>query len=197
MSARTAAPLRSLVFAALGVAVVVVAAHLLLRPDPTRRNYEFMPEMVRSSAVESQSACTLLPGGLAQQRLQPGVVTREAERFAYGPGEDEALRAGRELRNPLAAEDADAARRGADLFRIHCRVCHDAAGGGRGTAVLRGFPPPPSLLAARAVGMADGQVFHILSHGQGNMPPVGLRLASRDRWALVLHVRTLQTGGVR
>jgi mono/diheme cytochrome c family protein len=40
--------------------------------------------------------------------------------------------------------------------------------------------------------MPDGQMFHVLTYGQGRMPPVATQLASDDRWRAILHVRQLQ-----
>lgn len=180
-------------FAVLVVVVAVLtAARWLVDTDPTRRNYEFMPEMTTSPAVESQAQCATLPDGLAQQPLVAGVVVRGRLPLRYGPGEEEAIRAGKELTNPYPKDDADAAARGAEVFRIHCVSCHGAGGDGRGPAVGRGMLPPPSFKAVNAMQMPDGRMFHVLTHGQGNMQPLGARVDPEDRWRAVLHVRKLQ-----
>jgi mono/diheme cytochrome c family protein len=57
---------------------------------------------------------------------------------------------------------------------------------------LGGFPPPPSLLSDRSLRMPDGQMFHILTYGQGNMPSIAAQLSEDDRWTAILHVRYLQ-----
>jgi hypothetical protein len=45
--------------------------------------------------------------------------------------------------------------------------------------------------------MRDGQMFHVLTKGQGNMPSYAVQVAPEDRWKAILHVRTLQKGAVR
>jgi hypothetical protein len=40
--------------------------------------------------------------------------------------------------------------------------------------------------------MKDGQMFHILTHGQGNMASYAGQLLSADRWQVILHIRSLQ-----
>ena len=174
------------------VACVLVGLRLALARDGATRNLEYMPDMARSPAVESQATAARLPGGLSQQPLVAGVVPRGRLPFGYGPDEDEARRAGRELTSPVASDDVAAATRGAEVFRVHCVPCHDAAGAGQGPAVLRGMLPPPSLLGAAAREMPDGQIYHLLTLGRGNMPAMRARLGESDRWAVIRHVRALQ-----
>jgi mono/diheme cytochrome c family protein len=40
--------------------------------------------------------------------------------------------------------------------------------------------------------MKDGQMFHVLTYGQGNMPSFAAQLSREDRWNVILHVRMLQ-----
>ena len=40
--------------------------------------------------------------------------------------------------------------------------------------------------------MKDGQLFHILTYGQNNMPSYASQLSRDDRWNAILYVRTLQ-----
>ena len=57
---------------------------------------------------------------------------------------------------------------------------------------LRGVPPPPSLLADKALKMKDGQLFHIVTYGQANMASYAGQVTTEDRWAVILHIRHLQ-----
>ena len=69
---------------------------------------------------------------------------------------------------------------------------HAGDGSGQGPVVLRGMLPPPSLQAVRAVQMMDGEMFHILTMGQGNMSSYAAQIAAEDRWKVIRHVRSLQ-----
>ena len=40
--------------------------------------------------------------------------------------------------------------------------------------------------------MKDGQLFHILSYGQGSMAPMAGQLSRADRWHVVNYVRSMQ-----
>ena len=173
-------------------ALVLIGLRAALRPDYSRRNVRVFTEMMVSPARETFSPSACLPGGLTEQALQPGVVLRGEGRFPYGLGPEEALRAGRELASPIPLDDPEARAHGAELYRVYCVVCHAADGGGMGSVVQRGMLPPPSLLGARAQQMADGEMFHILTRGQGNMASYAAQLTITERWQAIAHVRSIQ-----
>jgi mono/diheme cytochrome c family protein len=179
-------------FVAAIVALALTGLQRVTRSDPTQRNLEIFTEMAYSEAGESFTPSLVLPGGMTQQQLVPGVVPRGPLPLRYGVGPEEAQRAGRELRSPLDPADAEALDTGRDLYGIYCTVCHDAGGNGLGPVVMRGMLPPPSLHAARAVEMPDGEMFHILTYGQGNMASYAAQLSREERWRVILYVRRLQ-----
>jgi mono/diheme cytochrome c family protein len=187
--------------AAAGALCVAGALVLALRAavvrDPSRPNFEFFPDMVRGPAAQSQSDGAATPDGFSEQALPDGVVVRDVRSFAFGATPEEAERAGRELANPFQSDDAAARDRGALVFARFCTPCHGADGEGHGPAVLRGMLPPPSLKAERAVKMRDGQMFHVVTKGQGNMASYAVQVAPDDRWKSILHVRSLQGAQVR
>ncbi len=173
------------------VMVALLAANSALRSETGRRNFEVFPNMARSAASESYAANALFADGMAMRKPVPGTVVRGFLPLGYGPGTDEAVRAGKELANPVKA-DAAALARGAAIYATYCQVCHGPEGLGDGTVSKRGFPTPPSLLAENALGLPDGRIFHIITHGQNNMPPYAAQISREDRWRAVLHVRELQ-----
>lgn len=184
----------------LAMSVVLFGALLLLRSwvqeDHSMRNYEVFTEMAYSVAYESGSPNPNFADGSTQQVLAAGVIPVGFRPFRYGPGEDEAKRAGVELVNPIPLEDKDASAQGAELYRIYCLGCHDARGDGRGPVVQRGMLPPPSLHAARALEMADGEMFHILTLGQNNMSSYTAQLSEVERWSVIRHIRNLQAEAI-
>lgn len=87
---------------------------------------------------------------------------------------------------------AELISRGQERFNIYCAVCHDQTGSGKGLVISRGFVPPPDLADARILGMKDGELFNIISHGVRSMPSYAKQIREEDRWAIVLYVRALQ-----
>ncbi|MFT5288668.1 MAG: mono/diheme cytochrome c family protein [Planctomycetota bacterium] len=177
---------------AIAVMVMLFCLYAIVTPDLSERNVEFMTEMVYSKANESFSLDETMPNGRTQQDLVEGVVVRGSVPFVYAAGSEEALRAGAELANPFAADDALAMESGRGLYGVYCGLCHDPKGNGRGTVVDHGMNQPPSLHAVRAMGMKDGEMFHILTRGQGNMASYAAQMTREERWQVILYVRQLQ-----
>ncbi len=162
------------------------------RRDPTQPNREPLPEMVRTPRYNAFAPNPNFADGKTLRPPVPGTIPRGYLPLHYTAAKEDALRAGEELQSPLASADAGAAQRGAFVFTNFCLACHGATGRGDGPVTLRGFPAPPSLLAERALNMKDGQMFHVLTYGQGNMPPYAAQLSRQDRWKAILFVRSLQ-----
>ena len=101
------------------------------------------------------------------------------------------------LENPVARtpESLERARR---VYQVNCAVCHgpDGRGGGvlapyyaRGAAA----PVPPTDLASpRVRARTDGQLWWIVRHGLGNMPPFEDLLAEDEVWLAVRFIREVQ-----
>jgi mono/diheme cytochrome c family protein len=169
-----------------------VAAGFLFRLKPSQPNVEFMPEMVRPASYGAYSANPDFPDGKTLQEPPVNTIARGFRSVSYQPSEADAIRAGEELTNPYKLEDPAAQIRGAFVFRNWCLPCHGASGRGDGQVALRGFPAPPPLNSARTLAMKDGQIFHIVTYGQKNMPPYASQVSEDDRWKVILHVRSLQ-----
>lgn len=167
-----------------------VAANLGINDNPARRNFEVMPEMVYSAAAESFTENPNFADGKTLQPPPQGTIARGARPLPYAATPEDAARAGRELTAPEPSA-ADLAR-GAEMYQVFCRPCHGAGGKGDGAVAMRGFPPPPSFFADRAMQLADGQMFHIVTYGQNNMPSHAAQIEPADRWRIIAHVRSLQ-----
>lgn len=163
------------------VLLVVVAALLSLnwvvRVDPNQRNVEFFPNMARSVPYDSFSANPNFADGMTLRKPPAGVVIRGFEPV-------------RDLLNPF--HDAQSLARGAVIYATYCEICHGPAGKGDGTVAQRGFPMPPSLLAANARQLSDGQIYQIVSNGRKNMPSYASQVDRVDRWKAILYVRDIQ-----
>ena len=87
-------------------------------------------------------------------------------------------------------------QRGRKVYETICIVCHGPQGQGDGPIIGR-FPNPPSLQADRARALPDGQVFHIVTRGQGIMPSHGAQVLPDDRWRVILYLRQIQGAPAR
>jgi len=113
-----------------------------------------------------------------------------------GPGEasqDEAGAAAlQDNRNSAREHLRQSVQRGSDVYRVFCICCHGPSGLGDGPVPKRGFPPPPSLLTGKSPQMKDGQLFHILTYGQGSMSSFAAQLSPERRWDVINYIRGLQ-----
>jgi mono/diheme cytochrome c family protein len=172
--------------------IATVGLHAFADRDPTRRNVEVLPEMAYSPAYDSFAANPNFPDGKTLQLPQPGTIARGRLPLHYGTSFVDVLRAGDELHNPFPSDDAAARERGAFIYANYCQMCHGTGGKGDGPLVSRGIPLPASLLAPQTAQRKDGEMFHVLTYGQRNMPSHAAQLSREDRWKVILYVRSLQ-----
>jgi len=189
--------------AALGaLLVLVIAAHFSIQRDPTRRNIDVLPDMVLSTAWESQSACPLFEDGKTMQMPPEGTIARgflplHARGILldvttpYKELSPEQVRAWDTLESP--EPDEKTLERGRGVFANFCVVCHGAGGAGDGTVTKLGVPPPTPLTGQGAKEKSDGRLFRIITAGEGNMPPYASQVSREDRWKVIRYIRSLQT----
>ena len=174
--------------------ILLLSVNWILRSDPARRNFEILPDMAQSVAWDTYATNPNFADGKTLREPVPGTVIRGAMPLHYTASKPDAERAGVELTSPFA-RDARARSRGEVVFTNYCVPCHGPQGKGDGFVAQRGFPAPPSLLAPRAMTMKDGQMFHIVTWGQVNMPSYASQIDRDDRWRAVEYIRQLQ--GIR
>jgi len=173
----------------MGMAIVLSFA---AARDFSRPNLEIMPDMYHAPSYHSFEENENTRDGKTLLDPVPGSIPRGFMPFKYQRTEQDALRAGEELINPKAADDVKSLARGATAYAIFCQHCHGPGGAGDGMVAKRGFPPPPSLLIEHAIKMRDGQMFHVITLGQGNMPAHAAQVSREDRWNIINHIRALQ-----
>lgn len=93
--------------------------------------------------------------------------------------------------NPIPMTEANL-NQGKKLFGIYCSACHGTYADGDGTVSKKGLTSP-SLHSEKIRGVADGQIYMIITHGQNNnMPALDKQISREDRWKIVHFVRALQ-----
>ncbi|NWG06467.1 MAG: c-type cytochrome [Chloroflexi bacterium] len=95
--------------------------------------------------------------------------------------------------NPTVADEASIAR-GAELYSLHCQMCHGAAGDGNGTIAPFLIKFKPANLTSDVVqSKSDGSMFLTISNGlDGRMPALNENLTVSERWDVVNFLRTLK-----
>jgi mono/diheme cytochrome c family protein len=184
-SARVGLAWALLVVSASAIVVMARAAS-----DTSVRGMEYMPDMAYSVPYNSFAPNPVTRDGKTLQLPVAGTVPRGVQPFRYAATQDEALRAGRELRNPIASSP-DALAHGRALYETFCLVCHGEQGRGDGPLVPK-IPNPPAYTSERVRAMAPGQIFHVISRGSGRMPSYAAQIPYEQRWLIVLYVSALR-----
>lgn len=172
---------------------LVLGGAVLLRRDTSVRNLEMPPpDMVRTRIARTGGLTDAFPDGIVQRVPPEGAIPHDASLDdEYGPGLDEAKRAGEALTNPLKATP-DVLARGGEIFARCCACCHGVGGLGDAPVTKRGFPPPPSLMRPESKALKDGEIFHAITYGRKNMPSAALQTPGDDRWRVIRFLRSLQ-----
>jgi mono/diheme cytochrome c family protein len=176
----------------LALFLLSIASLWVFQVDDTRPNVEFFPDMAHAPRDAAFAPNPDFANGQTLQAPPPGTIARGYPPLEYAATPEDAARAGRELVSPVAPGDETAMARGEKVFEIFCTPCHGAGARGDGLVAQRGFPPPPSLVADKAVALADGQIFHVLTYGQNNMASYASQISREDRWRVIRYVRALQ-----
>jgi mono/diheme cytochrome c family protein len=162
------------------------------RPDPEDRELELLPDMYRNPAVKAQEEYDFFRGNIGSVVPPAGAIPVDFTPYPYGITEGEL--AGEELVNPLPMS-REVLEIGRKYYNIHCTVCHGPVGGGDGLATIakreNGMPIPPALYTQKIRDWKDGQLYHTITLGQGQMPAYAARIEPVHRWAIVHYVRAL------
>jgi len=93
--------------------------------------------------------------------------------------------------NPIEADEASITR-GAELYAIHCQMCHGQTAEGNGPIAPFLANRPANLTSPVAQSKSDGSLFLTITNGvTGKMPPLNENLIVSERWDLVNFIRTL------
>ena len=142
--------------------------------------------------VRPQTASRFFFDGASMRQPVPGTVPigglKEDAAFFTGKGAD-----GQFVATIPATVDDALLERGRQRYAIYCQPCHDARGDGKGILFQRGNVPTASFHQERLLkNYPDGQIFDVITNGQGLMAGYRWPIPPADRWAIIAYVRDLQ-----
>jgi mono/diheme cytochrome c family protein len=177
-------------FVVLVVGVVAVAG---FRGDKSRKPpIEIWPDMDRQPKLRPEDKNNFFADGMSSRKPVEGTIARgsafESNEVNTGmkPGTTNFVET-----IPVALS-AGLLERGQQRFNIYCSPCHSTAGDGKGVTSKYGMAAAANLHDPRIVKMADGEIFHTITHGKATMMPYADKLDAQDRWAVIAYVRALQ-----
>lgn len=94
--------------------------------------------------------------------------------------------------NPTPVDEASLTR-GAELYAIHCKMCHGPEGKGNGSVSAFLANKPADFTSEVVQSKSDGSFFLSITNGvDGRMPALNENLTVSERWDVVNFLRTLQ-----
>ncbi|MBN2349557.1 MAG: cytochrome c [Bacteroidales bacterium] len=176
----------------LKILLVIVSVSALISCDRDKNNpgYNYFPDMTYSRAYETYTPNSNFADGKTMREPAEGTIPRGFLPFPYEKSEEDMIRAGKELTNPLEKSDKNL-ERGKLIFQRYCLQCHGEKGDGKGLLFTSGrYPfPPATLISEKMINKPDGEIFHAVTLGFGIMGPHGLLLTPEDRWKVILYIR--------
>ena len=130
----------------------------------------------------------------------PGTMARgDGEAYPF-PNSDTGYVQSKAYKNPYdtMALSADVMTEAERLYLVNCGICHGAKLDGNGPLWKDGngpFPAAPRPLNGDYVkALADGQIYHVITFGKGQMGSYASQVHPEQRWWIIKYIRSKLTG---
>lgn len=171
----------------IAVASTLSACHF----DKSKPNFELIQDMLVSQSLKPQKYDETAPNNSAMR--VPPEHTQPVGFTPYKYAED--IDGAAKNPNPLAGRmDEDTLKVGLKFYDTQCALCHGFKGeGGHEMSIGKLMPlKPPAVTTAKINGWTDGQIYHVITMGQGVMGAYASHIPQKYRWQVVNYIRYLQ-----
>ncbi len=162
--------------------------------DTSKPNVELIQDMMESPALKPQEYDKGGPNDGAMRIPPEGTQPVGFEPYKYATD----IAGSVANKNPIAGDfSEDTLKTGIKYYTIHCSVCHGANGeGGEKNSIGQKMAlKPPPITSDKIKSWTDGQIYHVITMGQGVMGPYAAHIPQKYRWQVVQYVRHLQGKG--
>ena len=166
----------------------------------------YMPDMYYSRAYETYGYNNLAEDHDLKSRgvyytgtQVPGTVARgDAFSLNMPAGDSGYAQAASYRRTDTATRTAAQMKEAERLYLVNCAICHGAALDGNGPLWKGGDGPypaaPRNLKDDYTKALSDGQMFHVIAYGKGQMGSYASQLNTEQRWWIIDYIRKQQGG---
>lgn len=160
--------------------------------DRNSTGWEYFDDMAHSSAYETYSPNPNFADGKTMRNPVEGTIPLGYQPYLYQKTDEDRVKAGTELVNPLVANEQNLAR-GKQVYTVYCSSCHGDTGDGKGFLFTsKKYPfPPASLLSDKIRNNPEGEIYHVISVGFGVMPQHGSQVRPDDRWKVAMYIKNV------
>ncbi|MFN3454208.1 MAG: c-type cytochrome [Pseudobdellovibrio sp.] len=162
--------------------------------DKSKPNVELIQDMMENPAIKSQEYDEASPNHAGMRVPPEGTQPQGFEPYKYATDIEGAAK----NVNPIAGQFTEEnLKTGIKYYTIHCAICHGAQGeGGEKLSVAETMAlKPPAVTSDKIKGWTDGQIYHVITMGQGVMGPYASHIPAKYRWQVVNYIRHLQGKG--
>jgi mono/diheme cytochrome c family protein len=158
--------------------------------DRNTTGWQYFDDMVKSPAYETYTSNPNFADGKTMRNPMEGTIPVGYEPYYYQKTDEDRVKAGLELVNPLKPT-AQNIERGKQVYSVYCINCHGDKGDGKGFLFTSGkYPfPPKTLLSPKVKNGPIGEIFHVETVGFGVMPAHGAQIRPEDRWKVAMYVK--------
>lgn len=160
--------------------------------DHAKPNVELIQDMMDSPAIYPQEYDEHSPNHSGMRVPPEGTQPVGFVPYKYATD----LAGAKGNKNPFEGKTEDEIlNTGIKYYTIHCAICHGANGeGGEKNSIGEKMAlKPPSLISDKIKGWTDGQIYHVITVGQGMMGPYAAHIPEKHRWQVVNYIRHLQS----
>ena len=171
--------------------ILSTLALLVSCTDHSKPNIELIQDMMESPAIKPQEYDATSPNNSGMRVPPEGTQPQGFVPYAYAtdfPGSAA-------NKNPFAGKfDEETLKVGIKFYTIQCTLCHGVQGeGGEHNSIGEKMAlKPPALTSDKIKGWTDGQIYHVITMGQGMMGPYAAHIPEKYRWQVVNYIRQLQ-----
>lgn len=160
--------------------------------DRNSTGWQYFDDMAQSTAYETYTSNPNFADGKTMRNPVEGTVPIGYQPYYYQKTDEDRVKAGQELVNPLEA-DAKHLERGKQVFTVYCTSCHGETGDGKGFLFTSGkYPfPPKTLLSDKIRNSPEGEIYHVITVGFGVMPQHGSQVRPEDRWKVAMYIKNV------
>jgi len=156
-------------------------------------NVELIQDMMESPAIKPQEGDVNSPNNSGMRVPPEGTQPVGFVPYKYANDIAGAMK----NQNPLGSDSSEAIMKvGLKYYSTQCAVCHGEKGEGSAAANssvgTKMALQPPSLLSDKVRAWTDGQLYHVITVGQGMMGPYASHIPQKYRWQVVNYIRSLQ-----
>lgn len=156
-----------------------------------RTNVELIQDMFESPAIKAQEYDESSPNHAGMRVPPEFTVPQGFTPYAFKGNIEGAVKNS----NPLAGNmTPEVLKVGQKYYETNCAVCHGQTGTAdpASNVVTQMALKPPPVTSDKIKGWTDGQIYHVISEGQGVMGPYASHIAQAYRWQVVNYIRFLQ-----